>query len=58
MSVSRETTIWCDHEDCVEWVQCNTGSVADARREVKRGGWALRGGLDLCSVHARISKEI
>lgn len=52
MSVTKETTIWCDADECVEWTQQNTGSVAEARRLAARSGWVQRGGKDFCRGHA------
>jgi hypothetical protein len=49
MSISHETTIWCDYEDCGQWDQA-TGNAAMVRRDLKKKGWKvnLPGGKDFC----------
>jgi len=49
VSVTHEVTVWCDDEECVEWVQGANG-LATLRRQLKRQGWlvAQPGGRDIC----------
>ena len=47
MSITRETTVWCDGEGCYEWHQ-SSGPAAAARSEAKVMKWKIRKGLDLC----------
>jgi hypothetical protein len=48
MSVSHETTIWCDGEGCGQWEQA-AGNAKMLRQDLKRRKWKqLSGGKDLC----------
>lgn len=59
MSVTKETTVWCDEQDgehvCSEWVQFNQaeagGSVVMARRLARGSGWRRQGDDDICPKH-------
>ena len=53
MTVSKETTIWCDSEDCGEWIQGPWGAVEQRRR----GGYIRRDGKDYCPKCKSASKE-
>lgn len=53
MSVTREHTVWCDADDCVEWITFS-GSTRVVRREARTLGWRFIGRkADLCPQHAR-----
>ncbi len=46
MSVTKETTVWCD--SCTEWHQ-SSDNAAKLRRDLHRQGWrTLPGGRDMC----------
>lgn len=53
MSATKETTIWCDVEGCVEWVQIAVGRTGDARQEARMYGWRYASRRDLCPEHAQ-----
>lgn len=50
MSVSKETTIWCD--SCSVWEQSSDRAVV-LRRELKRRRWAQEGAKDYCPECSR-----
>jgi hypothetical protein len=50
VSTSRQITVWCDVEGCSEWNQ-QSGNIRQVRKEVRKHGWALRNGKDLCPKH-------
>ncbi len=58
MSVTHETTIWCNGEGCVEWSQ-QSGGAAWARKVLARHGWSRGKGraVDLCPTCTKKSKE-
>lgn len=48
MSLTRETTVWCDNNECGVWRQAS-GSAYRLRRSLKREGWTHEpGGKDFC----------
>lgn len=50
MSVSHEVTVWCDGNDCNEWVQ-DVNGITRLRAALKRRGWTIGkgdSGKDLC----------
>lgn len=61
MSWTKETTIWCDALDCMEWFACGLKSVNETRTEAaQQDGWryipAVVGdkyeeAKDLCPMH-------
>lgn len=59
MSFTREITLWCDVEDCVEWTIGEHRTVARSRLLAERlkdewgkpAGWSYRGGKDRCPEH-------
>lgn len=54
MSVTREHTVWCDDDDCCEWVTFSGRSAAKVRKEARSLGWRFVGRKkDLCPRHAR-----
>lgn len=71
MTVTKQTTIWCDHPDprgipghtedrvtprCVEWVSVDASDAVGARREARRLGWSVRKGIgDCCPFHRKPS---
>lgn len=49
MSVSRETTIWCDDDGCSPRWEQRSGNAADVRAEIAKNGWTRGpGGKDYC----------
>jgi hypothetical protein len=62
MSLTREITLWCDTEDCVEWTTLNDyesggGKAGMARLAARGRGWqhTVADG-DLCPKHAKPRK--
>ena len=52
MSVTRQTTIWCDEEGCPEWIMADD-ETRQARGIAKQSGWVARqGGFDFCPSHS------
>ena len=47
MSISKQVTVWCD--GCVRFEQM-TGTVADARKELRTKCWKSEGGKDYCPL--------
>ena len=63
MSYTREVTLWCDDEDCAEWVQLNNheskrGTIAAARIAARVNGWTFAGGRDHCRKHSTFVAKI
>lgn len=57
MSVSKETTIWCDAEDCDEWVQVQA-TAEWIRNALGKSGWVTaKGGKDFCNIHRGEAKR-
>jgi hypothetical protein len=52
MSTTRETTLWCDADGCVQWEQVAERTDAGARRELRGLGWKRASGKDYCPFHA------
>lgn len=56
MSVSKVTTIWCDWGEapgnCMKWEQVGASRASDARKQLRRQGWAHKDGQDYCPRHA------
>ena len=53
MSVTKQTTVWCDIEGCIEWYCADTGSSVDARHEASITlDWRYVNRKDLCGRHA------
>lgn len=58
MSVTRETTIWCDEADCVEWITIDEERTPVARRKAAHeSGWSREGSYDFCPAHTQKRKE-
>lgn len=57
MSISKQTTLWCDEPGCDEWYAADTGAVREARQEAWPYGWRRVSGKDLCGYHAPKSKQ-
>jgi len=56
MSVTRESTIWCDGTNadgltCGKWHQ-GMGSPSAVRAELKPRGWTRQGEQDFCREHS------
>lgn len=52
MSITKETTIWCDAPECGNHYQ-DWKDASGVRRELRDRGWVHRDGKDYCSEHAR-----
>lgn len=51
MAFSKTIDIWCEADGCSNWeFGCVDGSVAEARREVKKKGWTRGNGKDICPL--------
>ena len=46
MTWSKTVTLWCDGEDCYEWVKTSNATVRATRKNA--GDWVYRDGEDLC----------
>lgn len=46
MSWSKSVTIWCDGENCPEWIEPGYQTIRAARREAE--GWKYSKGKDYC----------
>lgn len=50
MSWSKQTTLWCDGDDCDAWQQYTTPKVSTARNWAEeRHGWDCSHERDLCN---------
>lgn len=56
MSLSKQTTVWCDYPDCGQWVM-ESGTAAEVRKSVKRSGWTQKGKQDFCEGCSKKRKE-
>ena len=56
MSLSHETTVWCDGEGCGQWDQAS-GNAKSLHKELRKRGWAHSGKLDLCPACAAKERE-
>lgn len=50
MTYSKSVTIWCDGDECMEWVQPGFASAKRVRSWARGKGWrtSLPGGEDYC----------
>lgn len=58
MSHSKQVTIWCDV--CQAWDQLPTGSVASARKTLRKLGWKCKDqkdSRDLCPKCKQVEAE-
>jgi hypothetical protein len=51
MAVRFYPTIWCDIEECVEWISPEGRTKTDARMDARRWGWVCVRGQDICDRH-------
>ena len=57
MSVTKQTTVWCDERDCPEWVIFDQERTAYARSMAVKEGWSREGLYDFCPDHTKQRKE-
>lgn len=57
MSVTKETTIWCDYPDCGNFQQ-DPWLARQIRRRLREKGWKRRNGKDYCPEHADASETV
>lgn len=48
MSYTKETTIWCDGDDCQTFKQFPVSSATIARDRLSDDGWVVGSGGDYC----------
>lgn len=48
---TKECTIWCDAENCLQWVRYGYSTAAATRKRAADDGWAYKGGEDYCPDH-------
>jgi hypothetical protein len=63
MTYTKEVTLWCEADDCHEWVQLNNdqskgGSVSAARIAARVYGWTWLGGKDHCRAHSTVTQKV
>lgn len=60
VSITITTDVFCDGNDCGQWVDGATGMksrAAAARKEAKRRGWKITRRADLCPVCRKTTTE-
>jgi hypothetical protein len=63
VTYTKEVTLWCEADDCQEWVQLNNhesraGTVSAARIAARREGWTFANGKDHCRKHSTVTQKI
>ena len=53
MSISKQTTVWCD--DCRDWKQ-QSATAAQLRKRLKKKGWTQEGTQDFCPACSKKRK--
>lgn len=48
MTWSKDVTIWCDGDNCMEWARYSLSTVGATRKRARDDGWVYRGGEDRC----------
>ena len=63
MSYTKEVTLWCEAENCSEWLTLNNyeskgGHVGQARIYARRARWTYVDGKDYCKIHSTFVAKI
>lgn len=50
MTATKDVTLWCDGEDCFDWVTTGDSQIPRTRQKAREGKqrWGFRAGRDLC----------